>query len=149
VKAARHLLLAGAGFPGDEHRHVGGRRASHLLVDLEDRRAPAHELLLLHARAEALVLLDQPPLLERAAHHPDDRVHVEGLGQVVEGALLDGVQRPLDVPEGGEDDDRRVRVPLQRRAEHPEPVVRIRHRHVCEDDVHRNRSLEQLLRSRC
>ena len=109
VEAPRHLLLAGARLAGDQHRHVGRRRARHLLVDLEQRRAPAHQLLRFTCCAEALVLLHQPLLLERPPDHPDDGVDVEGLGQVVEGALLDGVQRALDVAEGGEHDDRRVR----------------------------------------
>jgi hypothetical protein len=100
---------------------------------------------LLHLTAEVAVFLNQPLLLQPAAHHPDDGVHVEGFGEVVEGAFLDGVQRPLDVAEGGDDDDGGVRAGVLGGLQHAHPVQGIRHGHVGEDQVHEATTAQRFL----
>jgi hypothetical protein len=102
-------LLARARLAGDEHgddalaeaadgaEHVlHGRR---LAEDLRDLRHGRLDLSLVQA------------LLDGAPDQVDRLGHVEGLGQVVEGAALEGADRAVEVRVGGHDDDRQVAMP--------------------------------------
>jgi hypothetical protein len=108
VQRARHQLLAGAALAGDQHRdlalaepadgaeHVlhGRRLAQHLGGQGLRACAPRGVLALafLHGAADQLHRLGQ----------------VEGLGQVLEGAALEGRDGAVEVGEGRHDDDRQA-----------------------------------------
>ena len=56
------------------------------------------------------VLVSQPPLLERAPHQVAEFVRIDRLGDVVEGALLQGPHRGVHRGEGGDHDHGDLRV---------------------------------------
>ena len=56
-------------------------------------------------------------LLERLVHGEDHFLVLERLGDVVEGTMLHGLDRPVDGGEGGDDDDRQRRIRNPQRAQ--------------------------------
>src|ERR1051326_1179711 len=67
-------------------------------------------VLLGELRLKPLVLAREPPLLQRLVHGEDHFLVLERLRDVVEGAVLHRLDRAVDGGEGGDDDDRQVRV---------------------------------------
>jgi hypothetical protein len=88
VQRARHQLLAGAGFAGDQHRDVALAQAAdgaeHVL---HGRRLAQHLGRRGHALLGHLLAL---AFLDGAADQLHRLGQVEGLGQVFEGAALEG-----------------------------------------------------------
>ena len=113
VQRARHHFLAGAGLAAQQHADVGGRDAADGLVDLLHRRVPAHQRAelpdLLEAGAERGHLLGEAARGEGPLRQQQRLVEIEGLGQVVVGAVLHGGNRRLHRAVGGHDHDLRVR----------------------------------------
>ena len=107
VQRARHQFLAGAGFAGDHHRHVALRQAADGAEHVLHRRRLAQHLgrgghaLLGHFLALAF--------LHGAADQLDRLGQVERLGQVFEGAALEGRHGAVQVGERRHDDDRQAR----------------------------------------
>ena len=115
VQRARHHLLAGAGLAVDQDVD---RRAG----DLRDQ--PAHPLDLRRTpdqlalqpvaagqrRAQRGHLQRQAALLDGAAHHLDQQLRREGLGDEVVGAAAHRLDRQRHVAVAGDHDDRQVRV---------------------------------------
>jgi hypothetical protein len=138
VERARHHLLAGAGLAAQQHRHVAGRHAPDRLVDLLHGRVPAHQRPelpdLLEAGAERGDLLGEPSRGERALGEQERLVEIEGLGQVVVGALLHGRDRGLHGPVRGHDDDLGVRTLVPHLLEEGE-AVDAGHAHVEQDEI--------------
>src|SRR5690606_3947803 len=103
MQRAGNQLLAGARFARDEDRHVRLRQPPDGAEDLLHRRRVAEHVepflhLVLGGRGEG-VLIDRP------ADQLDRGLHVEGLGQVFEGAPLERGHRALEIGERGHDDD--------------------------------------------
>ena len=109
-------LLAGAAFAGDQHGGIGVGHAFHDAQDLLQQGAAADDVVegeaVVERPAQLGVLAVQLSLLD----HPVDLVPqldvVERLLQVVQRALLDGLDRRLDGAEGGQEDDPDQRVVL-------------------------------------
>ena len=115
VDGARDQLLAGARLA--DHQHGGGRgcHPRDQLVDVEHALALALDL---GDRAPAAGrggggarLGGQPAALEGARHGQAQLLDVEGLGDVVVGAVADGLHGAGHVAEGGDQDDRRAAAP--------------------------------------
>ena len=130
-------LLAGARFPEDEHRRLGGRGLLHQLEDrLQLGRFPDHAAqaeALVHALAEARRVALELPLPHRLGDEEEERVHRDRLRQVVLGAGLHGLDSRFDVGERGHDDEDRVR-PLLLRLLQEGQAVHPRHPQVGEDN---------------
>src|SRR5438105_6398083 len=92
VDRARHQLLAGARLAGQQHGAAGGTDAADELVDrLHRGRAPDQALegrRLLHPLPQVAIVGAVLAHLERLADDQLDRLQVEGLEDVVEGAEL-------------------------------------------------------------
>jgi hypothetical protein len=78
--------------------------AEDLLHGLAGAQHAAQPLAALHARAQLLDLALQVPALEQLAHLHAQRLHLEGLGQVVGGAALHGLHRGGDGRGAGQHD---------------------------------------------
>ena len=104
-------LLAGAALAQQQHGGVAlGDRADLAHGLLHDPRAPqdsVQPLLPLDLRAQPLVLAAQPVVVERSTHGHGDLGQLEGLRQVVIGALAHGLDRGLERAERGHQDDAR------------------------------------------
>src|SRR5262249_6951198 len=91
VDRPRQELLPGAALAADQHRRRALGIALHQLERAPDRRALAHDQEplggALELRAEELVLANQPPVAQRSLHDHLQLLGLEGLGDVVEGAL--------------------------------------------------------------
>ena len=133
-------LLAGAALAGDHH----GRNAAGRLADgvehLEHPPAAPHEVLeatlfgelALEREVFVLQALALERLLDRQAH----LVELEGLGDVVVGAELHGLDRSFGGGEGGDDEDDRARRQLFGGAKHAE-TVHLPHAQVGDHEVER------------
>ena len=84
---ARDHLLAGARFPADENRAVGGRDRFEQLKQVRHRAAfPDHAfepVSLFELRAQVRVLRLQPPLLQRRVEHVKQLVDLKRLADEV------------------------------------------------------------------
>ena len=104
---ARHQLLAGARFAGDEHAGVGARDLLHDAEDLLDGVAFADDVLeavfFAQLAAQEAVFLEQRLLRQRVAHHGLEMVVGERLGDVVVGALVQRVHGRFHARVGGHD----------------------------------------------
>jgi hypothetical protein len=102
VQRARHQLLAGAGFAGDQHRDVALRQAAdgpeHIL---HRRRLPQHLGRRAHALLGHFLAL---AFLDGAADQFHRLGQIEGFGQVLEGAALEGGDGAVEVRERRHDD---------------------------------------------
>ena len=87
VQRARDEFLAGAALAGDEHRDDALRQAADGAEHVLHRRRLAEHLGHLGLRRVGHLLAQA--LVERAPDQLDGAVHVEGLGQVLEGAALE------------------------------------------------------------
>ena len=112
VERAGDHLLARPRLPAQQHAHVAGRDAPDRLVDLlhrgmaPDERAELPHLL--EPGPERADLLGEPLGGEGALGEEQRLVEIEGLGQVVVGALLHRLDRRLHRAVRGHDDDLRV-----------------------------------------
>ena len=126
MNRARDQLLPGAALPDHQYRRVGERHSRRCLVDLQHPFAAAdhvlQRVLLADLALEPPVLRRQPAMAQRPIDHQLDRVHVVRLGDVVVGAAADGVDRAVDVAEGGHQQHRRFGRVLVDPVEHFEPV---------------------------
>src|SRR5439155_732647 len=138
VDRARHQLLAGPRLAGQQHGAAGGTDAADEVVDgLHRSRAPDQALerrRLLHPLPQVAILGAVLAHLERLADDQLDRLEVEGLEDVVEGAELHRVDRRLHRSEGGQQDHRYVGVQLAQLGEQLE-AGHARHLEVGEDEV--------------
>ena len=107
VERARHHLLAGAGLAAEQHAHVAGGHAADGLVHLLHGGMPPHEGAELphlpEPGAERRHLLGEPPRGQRPLAEEQRLVDVEGLGEIVVGALLHGRDGRLHGAVGGHD----------------------------------------------
>jgi hypothetical protein len=132
-------LLAGAALAADQHREIGLGDLLDRLEDLAHRAALADQVL------EAVLALD--PLeqhavlalklgaLERMSHHDAQLLVVEGLGQVVLGALLHGLDRDFLAAVRGDHHDRRLGTRLAARPQHVHAGDPAAQREVGDDQV--------------
>ncbi|MCY1516120.1 hypothetical protein D9M68_507340 [compost metagenome] len=132
VQRARHQLLARARFAGDEHRDVALRQPAdgteHVLHRgrLAEHFGRGDHALFGHFLALAFV--------DGAADEFHSARQVEGLGQVLEGAALEGRDRAVEVGERGHDDDRQAGVLGLDLVEQVEPRA-ARHADVAHQDL--------------
>src|SRR5690606_28084357 len=95
VDGAGDEFLAGAALTDDEDGGVGGGDVADELHDLADGGAVADDGVdgdeVVDDSSELCVLGAEAPLLEGAADEVAELVGVDGLGDVVEGALLEGL----------------------------------------------------------
>ena len=108
VDGPRHALLARAGLAGDQDAGVGvGHGADAIEHALHGQAAPddlLEALLAAEGLAQLGVLVAEAADLLDLAERDQDHVVVEGLQDVVEGALADGVDRGVDRAVAGDDD---------------------------------------------
>ena len=138
VDGLGHQLLAGSRLPAQEHGDVGAGDAADRLVHVLHARVPPDE------RAELAHLLQPPPepghLLGQSGggHRPlreqQHLVKVEGLGQVVVGALLHGLDGRVHGAVGRHHHHTGVATHLAQALQHAEPIE-ARHADVEEDEV--------------
>ena len=113
VDSARHQFLASARLTDHENRGRGGCHPGDQFVDIEHARALALDLR--HLRSFSgrprcgTRLGGKAPALQRARHGLAQFFDVEGLGDVVVGAVADGFHGAGDVAECGDEDDGRAR----------------------------------------
>src|SRR5271157_4523729 len=97
---ARDQFLAGARFAGDKHARVGARDLFHDAEDLLDRVAFADDILeavlVTQLAPQEAVFVEERLLRQRVANDRLQMIVGERLGQVVVGALAQGVDRGLD-----------------------------------------------------
>ena len=120
MDGARHQFLAGARFADHQNR---GRRGGHprdQFIDIEHARALAFDLgHLSRARLRCRHRLGgKPSALQRACHGLAQLFDVEGLGNIVVGAVSDGFHGAGDVAERGDEDDGRAGGPFGKGAQH-------------------------------
>ena len=91
VDGLGHELLPRPALPQQEHRGIAFRHGAdlthRLLHDPRAAEQPIHSLLPLHLRAQPFVLAAQAMVVESAAHRHRHLGELEGLGEVVVGAL--------------------------------------------------------------
>ena len=138
VQQVGDQLLAGAALAGDQHGAARRRDLAHDLEDPRERRAAADDLGRLAQRLEAVlegqVLEPQRLDLERARDELDDLLHAHGLGEVVDGALLERLDGGLHRALAGDDDDREEGVELPEGLEEDQ-AVHAGHHQVGQDEV--------------
>ncbi len=133
VDGAGHQLLAGAALAGDEHRDGRGGGPADRLPHPEHARALADERGVALARRAGGGGGDGGRL-HRAAKGVEERVEVEGLGDVVERPELHRVDGALAVPVGGGHHHRKRRVGGAQLGEQLDAVA-VLEAHVEEDAV--------------
>ena len=118
VDGPRDQLLAGAALAPDQHRDLRHRDATDGLEDLLHDGAAAEQapelILRRDLRAQPHHLALQLAAREQLAHLDAERLHLEGLGQVVGGAELHGLDGGGDGPGAAQHDHRRRRRPAAR-----------------------------------
>ncbi len=111
VKGACDQLLAGAGFAADQDIDGLGSDAADLLVDVAHDAALADECILGGvAFAEADGFDHDPSGGDGAGGGGEEFLHVEGLEEVLEGAVFGGLDGGLGGAVGGDEDDWKSRV---------------------------------------
>jgi hypothetical protein len=122
VEGPRHQLLAGAALARDEHGRVRLRDLGDALVQAHHRGVAAHEgleaLPPVELRAEVLDLGLQAAVLHGGAGEAEDLVHLEGLHDVVERALLHALDGRPHVGQRGHQDHRERLVHGQQARQH-------------------------------
>jgi hypothetical protein len=113
VQRARHELLSGSRFAGDEDRRARLRQPADAAEDFLHRRRLAEDLPGLDGSFGCLRLA--PSLLEGATDELDHLVDVERLGQVLVRAALERGHRAVEVGIRGHDDHRYRRVAVPHR----------------------------------
>src|SRR5262249_47760625 len=107
MERARDPFLARSRLATEEHGHVARRHPPDGLVDLLHGRMPPHQRAelpdLLEAVPERGHFLGEPPRGEGPLREQERLVEVEGLGEIVVGALLHRLDRRLHRPVGGHD----------------------------------------------
>jgi hypothetical protein len=105
VQGVGHQFLAGAGLAGDEHRGLALAQAADGAEHVLHGRRLAQHGLARQAGIQPGHFLDAAAFLQGPVDEFQGVVHVEGLGQVFEGAALEGGDRRIQVGIGGHDDD--------------------------------------------
>ncbi len=144
VDGLGHQLLARSALADHEDGRARGRglrdQAEHLL----HARALAHDLgeagLVLERAPQVAVLVLEPPLLQPVAQDVQHLFVLEGLGDVVEGALLHGLDGRLHGGESGDHQDDEVGIDLFQLLEHVQAAQLRQH------DVHDGRLVGLLFR---
>ena len=138
VDRARHDLLAGAALAADEHARTAARDLADQREDLAHRGALADQLAhrrgLVDGTAQPAVLLFERAAFECALEPEQQRVALERLGHVVEGAGVHRLDGRVDAAEGRHQHDRRVGAQLADLAEQLDPGA-ARHADVGEHHV--------------
>ena len=138
VDGPRHQLLARPALAHDEDGGRGRRHVGHRLVDGEHRRRGPHDLrhrLRVGPRGRRLLGLGQLSPLDGLAHHALQLRRLDGLGQVVVGALTHRGHRALDVGVRRHQDDRRGRAGFADAPQHVVPAVLVGEVDVRQHDV--------------
>jgi hypothetical protein len=121
--------------PDHEDGGARGRRLRDQVEDLLHARALAHDLgeagLVLEGAPQVAVLVLEPPLLQPVAQDVQHLFVLEGLGDVVEGPALHGLDGRLHGGEGGDHQDDQLGIDLLDLLEHVEAA------HLREHDVRR------------
>ncbi len=138
VDGPGHELLARARLAGDKHRGLGGRGLVHHGQHQSHRLGLADDLVqpvaVLQVHLQQSVLLLGLGHLDGLGDREEQFLIGEGLGDVVEGADLHGLDRGLDGAVGGHDEHRDVGVVSLHVLEHVLPGE-LGHLHVGDDDV--------------
>ena len=103
VQCARHQLLARAALAGDHHGDMALAEAANPAEDVLHGRGLAEHLW--HGAGAGLHHVLAQALVHRTADQLHGLGHVKGLGQVLEGAALEGRDRAVDVGVRRHDDD--------------------------------------------
>ncbi len=137
VDGLRHELLAGPRLAPHEHRR---RRRRRLLDHAIERANPgavaddaAEAALLAQLAPQQLDLAQRLLPLDRLVQQNPQPLRIDGLAQIVVGAVLDRIDRALDRALRGEQDERDVRQLILQRAEQVVPA-HPRHHEVAHDD---------------
>ncbi len=116
VEGVGDQLFSRAAFTGNQHRGVRRRHQGYGVEEPLHGRAFAHDICKVEAGfdtfAEEVVLLFQLPEAHGFFHQDLEFVDVEGFGQVIEGAGLEGVHGRVHRRVGRHDDDGDVRADL-------------------------------------
>ena len=134
VQHASDQFLAGARLPGDHDREVGSREPRQDAIDFLHGRRAADQRQLLGIGLRRAALLAPTGLGQRAADDADDLAQVEGLGEILERALLGGRERRHQRVLRTHDDDRQVGAQLLDARQEVECVL-VRHHHVGDDEI--------------
>jgi hypothetical protein len=138
VGRARHQLLPGAALARHEHARGAPRRAPHELEDAAQGLALRHDgrcaAALAKLRTQVAVLTREPRVLECTRDQRLERLVVEGLLHVVEGAEAHGAHRGVDRGVSGEHDHGDLGIGRAHPLEHRDPVE-ARHLEVGEQQV--------------
>ena len=133
----RDELLARARFAADQHRRVRRSRLLDDVVDLPHLEAVADHRpegpLLAQLAAQHLDLAQRLVPLDDLGEQDPQPLQIDGLGEIVVGALLDGFDRRFDGALGGQNHRGRVLALLFQRAQQFEPA-HPRHDQVGQDD---------------
>ncbi len=136
VQAARHLLLAAAGFAADQHVDVGPGQLKHLASQVIHGAGHAQQLrfdtpLAGELLAQLAVLADQPALVHRAAYAVQQALGGKGLLDEVVGALTQRLHGHGHVTVAGDHDHRQVGIQFDQPFEQAE-AVEVWHAHVAD-----------------
>src|SRR6185436_5870541 len=120
-------FFAGAALALEQDRGIGRRRAlqrdGHVLqlgIFAHDLRSPALRRELL---SQEYVFRRHPALYERALDHQQQMIRIDGLGEKIQGTVLDGLHCVLNGTERRHDDDRQLGVKFLGRAKHAESIA--------------------------
>ena len=141
VERVRDELLAGAALAAHQHGDVGVGDLVDGLEDALHRGASPDDLAgerALHLLEQAAVIALEPRVLHHAAHQHAQLVVVEGLRQIVGGAVLHRLHGDLLGAVGGDHDDGRIRIDAPRVLEHLH-AVDVLHREVGDHHVEASR----------
>ncbi len=112
MQGARHKLLAGTGLAVDQHRDIGIGEPADGAEDLLHRGGLADDFRHLTAPAPRRIPARGVGVLAGTLHQLHRFVHIERLGQVLEGAALVGGDGGVQIRMGGNDDHRQIRPSL-------------------------------------
>ncbi len=136
VQAARHLLLAAAGIPADQHVDVGAGQLQHLAAQVFHgaRNAQQHRLDAPFAGellAQLAVLADQSTLVLGTSNAVEQAFGGERLFDEVIGTLAQRLHGHGHVAMAGDHDHRQLRVQRDQPLQQAE-AVQVRHAHVAD-----------------
>src|SRR5262249_20995922 len=131
-------LLAGPGLAGDEDGRLARGHASHQIGDGPQRAGHADELVeavrLIELGAQERALDPMTPRRERPTDTQLHLLRVEGLLEIVEGALLHRLDGPLDRSVRRQEDHRGIEIEALHDLEEVQPAA-ARHPEIADDQV--------------